>query len=115
MSAKKRKPTLKPQLRKTISGHLLTRSPADVARCVWEVAGPTVVLAPGIVTIRPVALHRGKPYNGWIIRRGFDNRVGSGQTIEKTLAEGVRLGWLCTIGSVAAGIGTKTLSSRGQA
>lgn len=94
MSPNQRKPTITPQLSKTIAGHRLTRTAADIACGVWEVSGPTVVLAPGIVTIRPFKLRKGQPWGGWIIKRGFDHRVGSAQTVAKVLAEGVRLGWL---------------------
>lgn len=94
MTSKKRAPTVTPQLTKTIAGHRLTRSAADIVCGLWEVTGPTVVLAPGIVTIRPLEIRKGKPCGGWIIKRGFDNRMGSAATVAKVLAEGVRLGWL---------------------
>ena len=100
MTTNKRKPTLTPQLSKTIAGHRLTRSAGDILDGVWEVTGPTVVLAAGIVTIRPANLRKGKPCGGWTIQRGFDHRVASAPTVAKVLAEGVRLGWLRARGSV---------------
>lgn len=101
MTTNKRQPTVTPQLSKTIAGHRLTRTAADIPCGVWEVSGPTVVLAAGIVTIRPLKVRKGQPSGGWIIKRGFDHRVGSAQTVAKVLAEGVRLGWLRPAGCTA--------------